>query len=117
MPTTAGSSTAEGAATSAGSTSTGEMLVPPHQIAGMIPAGFQAFLGRLRIIPVTGEDVCPANQEFSGLAVGDISAIVVDQPDLRALHDSRDRPALQTEGQGSNDFCCSPDVIEGRAKD
>jgi hypothetical protein len=83
----------------------------------MIPAGPQAFLRRVGVVPVTGEDVRPADQELSSLAVGDIRPIVVDQPDPRALCDPHDWPALQTEGQISNGSCCSPDVVEGRAKD
>ncbi len=83
-------------------------LATPHQIAGMIPTGPEAFLCCSRVAPITVEDICPADQEFTGLAVGDVTAIFVDQANPRALHDPRDWPMLQTEGQGPNDFRCAP---------
>src|SRR5258708_35414324 len=92
-------------------------LAAPHQIAGMIPACSQAFLRRFGVVPVAVEDVGPADQEFAGLGLGDISAIFVDQPDLRALCNSYDRPALQAECHRPNDFRCPPDVVERCAKD
>jgi hypothetical protein len=68
----------------------------------VIPAGLQAFVGRFWIVPVSVEDVCPADQQFSGLAIGNISTIFADQPDLGLFHDPNDRPGLQTESQGSD---------------
>jgi hypothetical protein len=44
----------------------------------MIPTAPQAFLCRSRVVPVAVEDVCPADQEFADLAVGDIGALFVD---------------------------------------
>src|SRR5258708_14582586 len=87
-------------------------LAAPHQVAGMVPAGPQALLCCFGVVPVAVEDVGPADQEFAGLAVGAISAIVVVQPDLPALPNPRDRPGLQTEGQGSNRLPCTPDAVQ-----
>src|SRR5712692_12053564 len=73
----------------------------PHQIAGMTPAGLKRLLGCLGILPVAGEHVAATEQELSGLAMGDVHPVVVDQADLRALDNAGDRPALQAKGQRS----------------
>jgi hypothetical protein len=91
-------------------------LAAPHQIAGMVPTRPDAFRGRLRIVPVAVEDVCAADQEFSGLSVCDNISIFVDQPDQLALWNSHNRSWSQAEGPRSNHLRCTPDVVEGCAK-
>ena len=137
MPTTAASSTAGWDATSASSTSTGEMLVPPrmmmsflretnqssssfaapHQVTGVVPAALRLSYCRFRIIPVAVENIFATDQEFSDLAIRDVRAMVIDQPNPRVFDDTRDWPVLQAECQGSHDFRCGPEVVEGGAEE
>jgi len=74
-------------------------IAAPYQIAGVVPAGLQALLGCGRIAPVAGENIGAANQELADLATRNVGTGLVDQPDLRSLHDPDHRSIFQAEGQ------------------
>ncbi|WP_198026582.1 hypothetical protein [Bradyrhizobium sp. ARR65] len=87
-----------------------------HQIPGMIPAAPHALRRRLPIVPVAGEQICAVQQKLANLAVGDVLAMLVNQPDLRVLPYPRHAARPETETQIAYGFRRGPDIVKRRAE-
>src|SRR4051794_15836485 len=62
-------------------------------VTGVQPAALERLLGLLGLVPVALHDKRPADADLTGLTVGDLVEVVVEQRDLQPRH----RPATRRE--------------------
>ncbi|MDI4232134.1 hypothetical protein OZ411_04810 [Bradyrhizobium sp. Arg237L] len=72
----------------------------------------QAVRRRPQIVPVADEQIRTADQELAKFAIGDIPAVVVDQPDFRRPRDPHYATGPQSVAEIADGFRRRPDVIE-----